>query len=378
MVSKIVIPKTTPLLSFDPNINFWILRAEGGKYYDDFIDDNYIGIRYNKVTISDLVTLQNKSDIVISENVVRDLYREKYDPLGEKEMDRSTKQRLTQHAKQTYMFMFGMKDGDVVFVPSKRSEYFAVGFINGDPYDENPKRIQARKKHAPENGLNFAISNYVKRRKICWVSTIRREELPFFLSWTINAHQAIMPVKFEHEGLKVKLMGIVFPLFEFKNQIYLKVYTGKGNSLSLTDWSLLINANNKDNINLKADVNSPGYLTFSTDLNNWRMLVNLVQQLWDIIPSKNCIVDWFIIRSVVYFIFGSDIKKMGVIKWFQEARSRHLDNQLKEIEVEEKKVAKGSVAEKLDLRIIQSGTAIQNAHRTTLKDNDDDDHIAEK
>lgn len=150
MVSKIVIPKTTPLLSFDPNINFWILRAEGGKYYDDFIDDNYIGIRYNKVMISDLVTLQNKSDIVISENVVRDLYREKYDPLGEKEMDRSTKQRLTQHAKQTYMFMFGMKDGDVVFVPSKRSEYFAVGFINGNPYDENPKRIQARKKHAPD------------------------------------------------------------------------------------------------------------------------------------------------------------------------------------------------------------------------------------
>lgn len=58
--------------------------------------------------------------------------------------------------------------------------------------------------------------------------------------------------------------------------------------------------------------------------------------------------------------------------------TRHLDNQLKEIEVEEKKVAKGSVAEKLDLRIIQSGTAIRNAHRTTLKDNDDDDHIAEK
>ena len=108
------------------------------------------------------------------------------------------------------------------------------------------------------------------------------------------------------------------------------------------------------------------------------MIVNLVQQFWDIVPSKNYIVDWFIIRSVVYFIFGSDIKKMGVIKWFQETRSRYLDNQLKEIEVKEKKVAKGSVAEKLDLRIIQSGTAIQNAHRTTLKDNDDEDHIAEK
>ena len=73
----------TPLLSFAPNTNFWVLRAEGGKFYDDFIDDNYIGIRYNKVTIADLEELK-ESDEILSEDSVKELYKKKYDPEGEK------------------------------------------------------------------------------------------------------------------------------------------------------------------------------------------------------------------------------------------------------------------------------------------------------
>lgn len=178
-------PNITPLLSFTSNTNFWVIRAVGGKYYDDFIDDNYIGIRYNKVTIADLEELK-KSDEILSEDTVKELYKKKYDPKDKKEMDRSAKQRLTQHAKQTYLFTFRMESGDVVFVPSKRSEYFAVGFIDGEPYDESDDYIEKRKKQAPANGLHFAISGYTKRRKICWVSYIRREELPSFLSWTVK------------------------------------------------------------------------------------------------------------------------------------------------------------------------------------------------
>lgn len=360
---------TIPVLSFKSNTKFWVLRAEGGKYYDDFIDNNYIGIRYNKVTIANLNELK-ESDKIISEDNIKELYKQKYDPKGKKELDRSAKQRLTQHAKQTYLFTFGMQSGDVVFVPSKRSEHFAVGFIDGEPYDEDEENIERRKEHAPENGLHFAISNYVKRRKICWVSTISRNELPSFLSWTVNAHQAIMSINFENNGQKTRLMGIVFPLFEYLGKTYLRIHTDKGNSLSMADWGAIINsAENKEKISLKANVNSPGYLTFVVANTDWSSLTYLLQQVWDVAsPIASTVIP---LKAIAWFICGTDTKKTGVIKWWQDVYSKHLDNKMKK---EELKLKKDSVAKKLKLDITQSGTAIRNERKTTSKDNGDEDY----
>lgn len=363
----------TPLLSFVPNTNFWVLRAEGGKFYDDFIDDNYIGIRYNKVTIADLEELK-ESDEILSEDSVKELYKKKYDPEGTKEMNRSAKQRLTQHAKQTYLFTFNMKSGDVVFVPSKRSEYFAVGFIDGEPYDESADYIEKRKKQAPANGLHFAISDYTKRRKICWVSTIRREELPSFLSWTVNAHQAIMDVKFDNEGQKTRLMGIIFPLFEYNGKINLRIHTAKGDSLSMADWETIISASNeKEKITLKANINSPGYFTFIVANTDWSSLINLLNHIWDFVkPIGGTFIT---LKAIFWFICGTDTKKTGVIKWFQDVYSKHLDNKMKKQDL---KLKENSVAKKLNLDISQSGNAIQNEHKTNLSSSDDEDHSEEK
>lgn len=363
----------TPLLSFAPNTNFWVLRAEGGKFYDDFIEDNYIGIRYNKVTIADLEELK-ESDEILSEDSVKELYKKKYDPEGKKEMNRSAKQRLTQHAKQTYLFTFNMKSGDVVFVPSKRSEYFAVGFIDGEPYDESADYIEKRKKQAPANGLHFAISDYTKRRKICWVSTIRREELPSFLSWTVNAHQAIMDVKFDNEGQKTRLMGIIFPLFEYNGKINLRIHTAKGDSLSMADWETIISASNeKEKITLKANINSPGYFTFIVANTDWNSLINLLNHIWDFVkPIGGTLIT---LKTIFWFICGTDTKKTGVIKWFQDVYSKHLDNKIKKQDL---KLKENSVAKKLNLDISQSGNAIQNEHKTNLSSSDDEDHSEEK
>ena len=365
--------KVTPLLSFAPDTNFWVIRAEGGKFYDDFIDDNYIGVRYNMVTIADLKKLK-ESDEILSEDAVKELYKKKYDPKGKKKMDRSAKQRLTQHAKQTYLFTFNMKSGDVVFVPSKRSEYFAIGFIDGEPYDENLDYIKERKRQAPANGLHFAISGYTKRRKICWVSTVRREELPSFLSWTVNAHQAIMNVKFDNEGQKTRLMGIVFPLFEYNGKINLRVHTAKGDSLSMADWDTIVSASNeKEKITLKANINSPGYFTFIVANNDWGSLINLLNQIWGIAsPVAGTVIT---LKTLFWFIFGTDIKKTGVIKWFQDVYSKHLDNKTKEQDL---KLKEKSVADKLNLDISQSGNAIQNGHKTNSSNSDDENHSERK
>lgn len=359
--------EVTPLLSFAPDTNFWVIRAEGGKFYDDFIDDNYIGIRYNMVTVADLTELK-ESDEILSEDSVKELYKKKYDPKGKKTMDRSAKQRLTQHAKQTYLFTFNMKSGDVVFVPSKRSEYFAVGFINGDPYDESDNYIEERQKQAPANGLNFKVSDYKKRRKVCWVSYIRREELPSFLSWTVNAHQAIMDVKFNNIGQKTRLMGIVFPLFEYKNHIYLRIHTGKGNNLNLSDWNTITTfSQNPEKIDMKANVNSPGDITFAVANTDWNLLGILLHDLWNSTSNLHSLVFW---GGIACFVFGTDFRKQGAINWFMNTYKNLLDCIQKTRDLKKNNTA----AKKLDLSIKTSGIAIRNEHKTKKSNSDDDYH----
>lgn len=360
-------PNITNILSFASNTNFWVVRAEGGKFYDDFIDNNYIGIRYNKVTIADLNKLKTSSKI-ISEDTVKELYKQEYDPKGEKKMDRSSKQRLTQHAKQTYLFTFGMKSGDVVFVPSKHSNYFAIGFIDGDPYDESTKKINERKEHAPENGLHFAISDYVKRRKVYWISTIARNKLPSFLSWTVNAHQAIMNIKFENEGEKTRLMGMIFPLFEYSNHIYLRIHTGKGNNLNLSDWNTITTSSHSpEKIDMKANVNSPGDITFAVANTDWSLIGQVLKDLWN---STSNYHQLFLGGGIVYVLVGSDFKKEGAINWCMNTYKNLLDCIKKTKELKND----NSPAKKLDLSFKISGNAIQNKHRTNSLNNADVHH----
>lgn len=39
------------LPSLDTNVNYWLFRANGGQYYDDFNSGNYIGIGWDKISL---------------------------------------------------------------------------------------------------------------------------------------------------------------------------------------------------------------------------------------------------------------------------------------------------------------------------------------
>ena len=64
------------IFHFNDTINFWLVRANGGNYFDDFINNDYIGIKYNRVTVSDLNKLKSKE--IVSLDNVRNLMIEQY------------------------------------------------------------------------------------------------------------------------------------------------------------------------------------------------------------------------------------------------------------------------------------------------------------
>lgn len=44
------------IYQFNSRAKYWLVRADGGKYYDDFKYNHFISIHHNQVTLVDLQT----------------------------------------------------------------------------------------------------------------------------------------------------------------------------------------------------------------------------------------------------------------------------------------------------------------------------------
>lgn len=357
METEIMNSKQVHIPEFDVNTHFWLLRAEGGKYFEDFIDDSYVGIRYNNVHVDDVLNIKG----IQSVETIRDIFKEKSNDPD------TSKQSLTGRSNMTYHFVFGMHIGDVVLVPSKRSSHFAIGCITSDAFDEDTDYIKERIKNAPINGKDFAISNYIKRRSVKWISTIRREELPSTLVWVLNAHQALFNI--DDKQHLTEFMGLISPIFIYSNNIYVRIYANHGGNLTLGDWATIFPKDDSilQTVQMTADIHSPGFFTFIANIANLKTLSIFIDKLWGFGNSH---------PFVILILFGgTDFLKQGLVKWCQDRYSEHLDISLKR---EQLKAIKNSPADKLGLEIKTSGNAISNESPNISNTDEKNHHTEEK
>lgn len=71
-----------PYLELIPRIpknrSYWLVRTNGGKYYDDFIKGNFIGIAWNKITSNDIFVDFNKNqkDLKNTDDIAKRIHEE--------------------------------------------------------------------------------------------------------------------------------------------------------------------------------------------------------------------------------------------------------------------------------------------------------------
>ena len=370
------------VFKFNDKIDFWLIRADGGKYYDDFVNNDYIGIRYNRITVDELNKLANEN--IISVDAIKDLMFDQYAKENQISIDNlpvNSRRQLTVHAKQTYLFAFGMKIGDLVLTPAKKSYKFALGVIVGKPYDENADVVQKRIKQMQNEDIVYPCSDYRKRRKIHWISVISRQDLPKELAWIMNAHQATAKLSIQD---KSKLFNLVSPIYNYNHKYYLRVYTSHGGNLSMYDWYRLVSVlpeEKQKNIDLKADVNSHGYLTFLTS--NFSDLISITKVI--IGPTAVSGGAVAIIKMLLNAIVGKDnLKKEGLVEWAQDVARRHSDNKLHNLKNKQEceKIKRGKLANEFDLEIKRQGKPIEKNKDTVvpfhLDDEDDDSKFSNK
>lgn len=132
---KISIENITDIFSALPKINsdnnFWMVRANKGEYYNDFVQRQYVGIGFNKISLEEAKTKTNEQ--------LHALFKERMpvDDTG-KTIPEGT---YTSWVGQLRRFVDELKPNDYILVPSKSSDYFSLGVITGQPNELTQDQI---------------------------------------------------------------------------------------------------------------------------------------------------------------------------------------------------------------------------------------------
>lgn len=157
----------TPSIKSDRN--YWLVRTQGGLYYDNFRNNNFIAIGANEISLSDI------SDSRKNEKNPNDLLTQRIKKLLKDE------KQPGYLAGQLMKFTYSIKKNDIVLIPSVSSSLISIGEVAETPVTL-ANNIQSK---------DPKICPYVKRKKIRWLKDVKRDNLDANLYKMLFSHHII-------------------------------------------------------------------------------------------------------------------------------------------------------------------------------------------
>lgn len=156
--------------SIKDETQYWLVRTMGGDYYTHYVEENFIAVGYNEITVDDLTHLPQK------EKHARKMLQEMIvGRIG----DIKKKGYI---ASQMIRFTRDMKIGDIVIVPAYSSYKVTFGIVRSEIYEETKNlHIEGR-------------CPFAKRRTVEWIKTSLRYSLVPELQLMFNSRHIISEV----------------------------------------------------------------------------------------------------------------------------------------------------------------------------------------
>lgn len=293
------------ILQIPDETGYWLLRADGGKYYSDFFLNNFVAISDNEISFEMILDKDNHSIAGITIDHYKELYKDNY--------PKWTNQQIAHAANRTEKFVNQMKVGDLVIVPSKRSMNFLLGVIDSDVFEITDDEVVSGER------IQHAVNPYLKRRKVNWLKEVSRYEISVKLHWILSAHQTIFDLS-NHKDYINQLMA---PVYVQNGMCHGSIQISKQEGLDSDEWFELysiikkLSDINPERVTVKTDVQSPGLIEFVSE--------NAVS-----------ILTITIVLSGVFFgevnILG--IKLKGILPYYQSHKKNQLEIKHKEKEIE--------------------------------------------
>ncbi|MCD5076665.1 hypothetical protein [Enterococcus gallinarum] len=334
-----------PVLEIPKETKYWVVRANGGEYYQDFLENNFIAIGDDKITKKNLDEKKKQDGFhdLDSIEILKVIYGEKYPDLKP--------QSHTLYSKRLYNFMFEMKKGDIIIVPSKSSNFFLIGVIDSDMFDGVSVVDDSE-------DTEIKPCPFIKRRKVTWIKEIGRASLPQKMFWVLSAHQTIFNVTEFSREINSLLSFIV----KYGDEVTASCFVSTNEGVTIKDWheltSVLIETtgNDSDEIDMKIDVQSPGDIAVSAAVDS---ITKLFQILGNIVDPSSITPGTILAYSVILCAIGfgevniAGFKLQGIHPYFfgkGKLEREKMKAEIEAINLNNKKISK----EIEDKRIIPS------------------------
>jgi hypothetical protein len=156
------------LPEINPNRRYWLVRTQGGEYYNAFVKGGYVAIGYDKITLSDIKAGNTKNDTGVK--ILSAIISKKY--------KQDEEGRPTHSASQLIKFAYTIKKGDIVLIPSENSSEITFGEVTDN--------------HAYlARGVQLVNCPFKKRKKVKWLKKVYRDSLDPNLYKLMFSHHTI-------------------------------------------------------------------------------------------------------------------------------------------------------------------------------------------
>ncbi len=229
--------------------NYWLIRTESGKFFEDFIENNYVAIGWDEFSSKDYFLTEKEQNIK--------------DKIS---MTYPNEKRPGYIYNQIKRFIFDIKKGDMILIPSENSVQIAFGIVTDDFF------VRLESKNI--NNVKNPKCIFKKCISVQWESILFKEKFDPYLKMLLFTHTTISNVNDYKEQInrilysKYMLDNIVHVTFNvtttedigaLKLLQFLNLISHDSINLfnDLTGENLDINS-----VNLKLSVQSPGPIEF--------------------------------------------------------------------------------------------------------------------
>ena len=211
--------------SVPENIHYWIIRTNGGDYYEDFTLHEYISISWDYVSLSILYT---KDDDEIKRLI--EVYEKMSTTPGDSddESDGTTKGKITAILNKINRFVFEINKGDIILIPSKNSDRIAIAEVIGDVY-ETENYVESYLQANPTTEI--VPCPYRKRRKIKILKTITKGQMDIYLAKGFNSQHALSSM----DEYAPYINRTIYGIYSKGNELHTTLHAGHPNGLTLKE-----------------------------------------------------------------------------------------------------------------------------------------------
>ncbi|MFH7003456.1 hypothetical protein [Flavobacterium bizetiae] len=176
---------------------YWLIRTEGGDLFDTYRAHNFVSIGYEEISYKKILDYKKSSGNFDDLKDKLKLYIEKVYPDKQPGLV----------AGQLIRFIYDVKKGDVVIIPSENSNFVSIGIFQETPLMEVDNSMLDRTK-----------CNYTKRKSVKWLKTFSRSNLDPYLYKVLQSHQAINDIS-KYASIIERSLGDFYKLEDNTNLI---------------------------------------------------------------------------------------------------------------------------------------------------------------